>query len=269
MSTEKENTVENSARLHPLLSAAAISVIVVSAAGVGALTGILPKTVGSMTEATPAAATPPTTTGVPATAVSTPAAAATAAVPGGITIVVPPAREVALAAQPKAVKKAVVRTSAPAEAPKKITPLPAPLPLDADDDFLRFEREPVRLAEAKPEPVAAPKCLTCGTVESVREIEHKGEGSGLGAVAGGLAGAVVGKQFGNGTGRTIMSVLGAAGGAYAGHQVEKHVRSTKRWEVTVRLDDGSYRTLSLEAQPAWHSGDRVRYVNGALEPERA
>jgi hypothetical protein len=47
------------------------------------------------------------------------------------------------------------------------------------------------------------------------------------------------------------------------------VRSTKRWEVTVRLDDGSYRTLSLEVQPAWHSGDRVRYVNGALEPERA
>jgi outer membrane lipoprotein SlyB len=254
--------METNARLHPLLGVAAISVIALSAAGVGALTGILPRSIGSAPDAAPA---------MPASAVSTPGAAASAPLPGAITVVIPPVvREAAPAVQPKPVRKAVVRTSAPAEPARKIEPIQAPLARDAEDDFLRTEREPVRVAETRPEPVAAaPRCANCGTVEAVREIEQQGEGTGLGAVAGGIAGAVVGKQFGNGTGRTIMSVLGAAGGAYAGHQVEKHARSTKHWEVSVRLDDGSYRTLSFETQPAWRSGDRVRYVDGALVPERA
>src|SRR5882672_3617983 len=47
-------------RLHPLLTAAAISVTVFSAAGVAALTGLLPHSLGSREEAEPvvAASTP-------------------------------------------------------------------------------------------------------------------------------------------------------------------------------------------------------------------
>ena len=38
------------------------------------------------------------------------------------------------------------------------------------------------------------------------------------------------------------------------------------WRVTVRLDDGSVRTLSQSAPPSFAVGDRVRIVNGsALE----
>ena len=38
----------------------------------------------------------------------------------------------------------------------------------------------------------AAACASCGVVESVRAIEVKGQGSGVGAVAGGLTGALVG-----------------------------------------------------------------------------
>jgi outer membrane lipoprotein SlyB len=122
----------------------------------------------------------------------------------------------------------------------------------------------------KPVQVAAAQqpCLDCGVVESVREVEVKGEGTGLGAVAGGVVGGVLGHQVGSGRGKDVMTVLGAAGGALAGHQVEKKVRSTKHWEVTVRLDGGATRTISMPSQPAWRAGDRVRIVNDAIQPEK-
>jgi hypothetical protein len=48
--------------------------------------------------------------------------------------------------------------------------------------------------------------------------------------------------------------------------VERSARSHKRYEVSVRLQDGSVKTVPSEAPPAWKSGDKVRVVNGRLEP---
>ncbi len=45
--------MEPTTRLHPLLTAAAVSVIALSIAGVGAFTGILPTSVGSTRDAAP------------------------------------------------------------------------------------------------------------------------------------------------------------------------------------------------------------------------
>ena len=120
-----------------------------------------------------------------------------------------------------------------------------------------------------PAPAIAPKrvCSDCGVVESMREVEKKGEGTGLGAVAGGVGGLIVGHQVGGGAGKKIATVLGAAGGAYAGHQLEKNARSTKSYEVGVRMEDGGYRTVEMPSQPTWRSGDRVRLVNGALQAD--
>ena len=101
-------------------------------------------------------------------------------------------------------------------------------------------------------------------VESVREVRDPGEAKGVGAVAGGVAGGVLGHKLGKK--KPLVTVVGAAGGAFAGHQIEKHVRGEKRWEFTVRLDDGSQRTLSSDAQPAWQPGDRVRVVDNRLQP---
>jgi hypothetical protein len=49
-------------------------------------------------------------------------------------------------------------------------------------------------------------------------------------------------------------------------EVERSARSHKRYDISVRLPDGSLKTVSLDAPPAWKSGDKVRVVNGRLEP---
>ena len=126
---------------------------------------------------------------------------------------------------------------------------------DAGQRDIRQER--ARAAQAA-------TCAQCGEVESIRAVEVKGQASGIGAVAGGVTGAVVGSQFGHGGGRTALGVLGAAGGAYAGHEIEKNVRKSTSWRVTVRMDDGSVRTLSQSTQPLFAVGDKVKVVNGAL-----
>jgi len=107
-------------------------------------------------------------------------------------------------------------------------------------------------------------CAACGTVASIRAIELKGDATGLGAVAGGVTGAVVGNQMGRGNGNTIMTLLGAAGGAMAGNEIEKNVKKHYRYRVTVRMDDGSFRTVSQAAVPSVTVGERVRVINGAV-----
>jgi outer membrane lipoprotein SlyB len=111
---------------------------------------------------------------------------------------------------------------------------------------------------------AAP-CANCGVIDAMQAVEVQGKASGVGAVAGGVAGAIVGNQFGHGSGRTLLTLGGAAGGAYAGNTIEKHVKKHTAWRVTVRLEDGTVRTLSQPSQPPFTVGDRVRIVNSNLE----
>jgi outer membrane lipoprotein SlyB len=89
----------------------------------------------------------------------------------------------------------------------------------------------------------APACANCGTVESVNEVKKEGKGSGLGAVGGAVAGGLLGNQFGSGKGKTAMTVAGAVGGGFAGNAVEKKVRSETVYDVNVRMQDGSLRTV--------------------------
>lgn len=119
---------------------------------------------------------------------------------------------------------------------------------------------------ARPAAARPPVCNDCGTVESVREVETKGEGSGLGAIAGGVLGGVLGHQVGGGRGKDLATVAGAVGGAFAGHEVEKRVRSEKQYQVTVRFDDGSVRTYTQASATGWQQGERVKLSNGALAP---
>lgn len=107
-------------------------------------------------------------------------------------------------------------------------------------------------------------CSDCGVVESIRVVEQRGSGSGLGAVAGGLTGMLVGNQFGRGDGRTAMTVLGGVGGAYAGNEIEKNVKRNTTYEVRVRLDKGGVATAHMASNPGVAIGDKVRVVNGAV-----
>ncbi|MGJ7545282.1 glycine zipper 2TM domain-containing protein [Variovorax sp. LT1R16] len=96
---------------------------------------------------------------------------------------------------------------------------------------------------------AAPVCTVCGRVESVQVVKRAAPATGVGAVAGGVLGGVVGNQFGHGGGRTAATVIGAVGGGYAGHVVEKRVRTETFYQVRVRMDNGSLRTVETRTAP--------------------
>jgi outer membrane lipoprotein SlyB len=111
---------------------------------------------------------------------------------------------------------------------------------------------------------AESSCVNCGVVDAIRAVQVDGNASGLGAVAGGVTGAVVGNQIGNGHGRDAMTVLGGVGGAFAGHSIEKNINRHTVYRVTVRMDDGSFRTVSQSHEPAVAIGSKVRVANGSL-----
>jgi outer membrane lipoprotein SlyB len=139
----------------------------------------------------------------------------------------------------------------------------APAPAQAPAPARKEQSAPV--AQAKPAPsrgIFSAPCPNCGVIDSIQPVEVKGKTSGLGAVAGGVAGGLLGNQFGKGTTRSVLTVGGAAGGAFAGDAIEGQVKKHTSWRITVRLEDGSVRTLSQDAQPQFAVGERVRIVNG-------
>lgn len=76
---------------------------------------------------------------------------------------------------------------------------------------------------------------------------------------------LLGNQVGGGHGKDAMTVVGAVGGAFAGNEIEKRTKSTKSYAITVRLDNGSSRVVNEADEPRWHSGDKVRIVNGLIQ----
>lgn len=124
---------------------------------------------------------------------------------------------------------------------------------------------PGTVVPAKPAPkpgTAAAPCPTCGVIDSIQAVAVKGKTTGLGAVAGGVAGGLLGNQIGSGNTRTVLTVGGAAGGAFAGDAIEGHVKKQTVWRIAVRLEDGTVKTLSHNSQPPFAVGERVRIVNG-------
>ena len=221
--------METTARLHPLLTAAAISVTAFSAVGVATLTGLVPPSVGSQKEET---------------SLQIPQEVAKPIEPAITHPVAQPAPKV-VKAKPKPVARPV-----------------SPVPVTYND----YAPEP-RLAQVEaPKPIAQPGYLA--TVQAVREVKEPGQHTALGPIAGGIAGAVIGDQIGKGKGTTrkVLTVLGAAGGAFAGREIEKQARATSHWEVDVRRDDGAYETVRSEVAPAWQPGERVRLLDGRLQP---
>jgi len=108
------------------------------------------------------------------------------------------------------------------------------------------------------------KCASCGTIVSIEKVKQDGEGTGLGAVAGGVAGGILGNQVGRGRGNTLMTILGVGGGAYAGHTIEEKMKATTAYIVKVRMDSGTYRTITLYTPPQHEVGDQVKVNSGQM-----
>ena len=179
--------------------------------------------------------------------------------PTPVAKVVKPAPKVAPAPAPSPTASPApqVAVNAPAAAPSPAT-YPAPAPYSAP------------VTNSTPAPVAIVQvCGNCGAVESVTPIERttKPDGPGVGAVAGGVAGAVLGNQVGQGNGRTVATIIGAIGGGLAGNAIEKNARKETVYQVGVRMEDGTRRTVEVAQPPAVGSkvlvdGSSIRANNG-------
>ncbi len=113
--------------------------------------------------------------------------------------------------------------------------------------------------------VVAAICRSCGRVDSIIPIEKAGQGSGAGALLGGVLGGVLGHQVGNGRGRDAATVVGAVGGAVLGNQVERNNNTSRSYDVRVRMDDKTFRTVRYEVEPNVRVGDKVRLEGGRLQ----
>ena len=104
-----------------------------------------------------------------------------------------------------------------------------------------------------------------GVVQSVELVRQQSSGSdiGLGTLAGAVVGGIVGNQVGAGRGNTAATVIGAAGGAYVGHEIEKRPQQQPdAHRLTIRMEDGSHQTLLQSAEADIRVGDRVQVDNG-------
>lgn len=151
-----------------------------------------------------------------------------------------------------------------------------PAPLAATTPAPVVTAPATKLASATPKPltyshpagtpvaVAKNVCADCGTVEAVTAVQRQGKVNGvdvgnttigLGTVAGGVVGGLLGNQVGGGNGKTAMTVLGVAGGAFAGNAIEKNMKKVTVYNVRVRMDDGTTRNMDVSSAVA--VGSRV------------
>ena len=93
-------------------------------------------------------------------------------------------------------------------------------------------------------------CRNCGVVQSVTTVQRQGQAKGIagtpvtpGMAIGGVVGGLLGNQVGHGNGRAAATVVGAAGGAYAGNAIEKNRTRYTAYVMHVRMQDGSMRTI--------------------------
>jgi hypothetical protein len=119
--------------------------------------------------------------------------------------------------------------------------LPLPWPGTSERSSLPAG-EPNWRAAATPSS-SSPSCATCGVVESVR--------------------AVPGRR--DGTRSKDVEVRVVAGTAAVD---ERDGASRVSYRITVRMDDGSYRTLSQSAAPTVSPGQPVRIADGAVVTRR-
>jgi outer membrane lipoprotein SlyB len=104
-----------------------------------------------------------------------------------------------------------------------------------------------------------------GVVQAIDVVPREQAGVGVGTVAGAVVGGVLGSQVGSGRGRTAATVAGVAGGALAGHAMEKNAAgSAQMYRVAVRMNNGSVQTLMQEVPPGVQIGERVRLENGVI-----
>ncbi|MBP0636363.1 glycine zipper 2TM domain-containing protein [Cupriavidus sp. AcVe19-6a] len=231
-------------RLHPLIGAAAVAVVIASLTAVAAVTGVLP-----LSKASPELNAQQSQQGAQAPQGPLPVTTQTAP-PGSTTR--PPVYDDGQPAQ----SRQNTSNSQPTQAAPRTTPARQAAPRDSES------RASQRADTGRPAAKGSPYA---GRIVAVTPIQtQKPNTSGLGALGGAVVGGLLGNQVGKGNGRIVGTVVGAVGGGVAGNQIEKAVSKDTHYEVRVRMDDGSQRTFTYEKDPAVQVGERVHMENGAL-----
>ncbi|GAC1621383.1 MAG: hypothetical protein NVS9B10_04150 [Nevskia sp.] len=169
-------------------------------------------------------------------------------------------------ADPAAPPAPAVAAPAPVAVP---VPAPAPAPVAQAAPAPRpappHHRAPRPRAEPAPEPVHQ-VCNDCGVITAVQEQRVKGDATAIGTLGGAAAGGLAGSQFGKKSGKILATIGGAVLGGLAGREVEKQVRATHVYDVTVNMEAGGSRTVRVEALNGLAVGSHVRVSGESLIP---
>lgn len=164
--------------------------------------------------------------------------------------------------------EASVASTPVATAPAQATPAPTPVAAEPAPKPVRKpapKPRPVVVEQSRAEPVDPPTqprviCNDCGTISNMRAIEQEGEASGAGAVLGAIAGGLIGNQIGGGHGKEAATAAGAIAGGFGGHMAEKKIREGTSYKVSVKMDSGYTRSVTLTSEQAvnYSVGSKVR-----------
>ena len=147
--------------------------------------------------------------------------------------------------------------TAAAQAPPSQTPLTLPPPLVPSPGSATATGGPA---------LGTTGCDRCGIIDSIRQAVTKDQWTPLGSVPSsadtGQSGVAM-YQIGKGFTNQGQVLVGAAGGTV--YRTQPNQRNITRWEVTVRMDDGSTRTLTQNYEPLMQVGDRVRVFGTQIE----
>lgn len=121
--------------------------------------------------------------------------------------------------------------------------------------------EPSRIETQAAQPAT---CALCGTIESVKAIDVYEEPTGTSGNIDARSGETAGGGPGGAIAGGATSMIDTLTGAVIGSDAEKNVRKRVVYRVTLRMDDGSFRAISLPGPPTFAVGDKVRVVEGRL-----
>ena len=113
----------------------------------------------------------------------------------------------------------------------------------------------------------------CGVILSIAPVAERQVWTPLGSVASGslgnaglsgMSGTTAQMQIGPGFTNQGIVVIGAAGGAVYAQKPNEYRRT--RWDVTLKMDDGTTRIVSLSYEPLMvQQGDYVRVAGNNIE----
>lgn len=101
-----------------------------------------------------------------------------------------------------------------------------------------------------------------GTVQQSQLITHTREGyHPLRTLAAGTIGGVVGHQFGNGKGKTAMTVAGATAGAVASHNQQSSELAAQEVKLLIKTQSGqTIQVVQHNNGLVFNPGDKVRIL---------